>query len=677
LLKHLSLLILLLFSFNLTAQADDTDIIISDDSEDVIIVEEGEEVFITVDEDEIEAEADIQTIVVTAAATETEQNTSQPQVMSVISKDEIQAGSPRNMADVLDSSAGIQVSRYGGINEPSFISLRGSSPEQVLILLDGKRLNSAQGGGVNLSSLNPDDIERIEILRGGGSSIYGENALGGVINIVTRENISSGISGNARSSYGSGQTIQAGSDISSGGDTNSFWFSLNAKKSAGTYSYQDSHSGEEQRSNADGKSAALSGKWNSHRSDSLDYGVTAGFRYDEKGVPGMLEFPSEEARMEDMAASASASLNLQLQPVLLELLQTFDYHQKNYTDPDFYTGPVDDTHRNMNGSFELTATRKDAVISLHSRYDNLYSTALEDSGGLEQKEGSLYRWQASWALRDQWQLNNLNIYPSLRYDWNYLRYDDESLRDINDAFSYNMGLKYEADFLSGLVLTANAGRAYRTPSFDDLFWPETAFAAGNPDLKSETAWVGDAGISVKPLSFLSVESSYFMQLVDNLIVWRPQASGQWSPDNVDSARIQGVEAEIRSIADLPAVNSFTEMTANMTWLDARNSTSGSINTGNYLTGRAPFMFNMLALFQHNQGHYLRLEGRYSSLRYTTDQNTKYLDAYFTSDITVNTQLKETWGLKLTLFNLFDKQYVNSEYYPVSGREFRIETVYSY
>ena len=96
------------------------------------------------------------------------------------------AGEFKSVPDLLSETVGVQVRRFGGEGERSEISIRGSTSSQVVILLDGVRLNSAQSGGVDLSTIPPELIERIEVQRGGGSVQTGSDAIGGVVNIITR-----------------------------------------------------------------------------------------------------------------------------------------------------------------------------------------------------------------------------------------------------------------------------------------------------------------------------------------------------------------------------------------------------------------------------------------------------------------------------------------------------------
>jgi len=111
-----------------------------------------------------------------------------PSSVTVITKEEIKTSTARNVTEALTEVAGLRISEYGKKGALSLPRLRGSTAEQVLILLDGRRLNSPATGQFNLNDLpvSIEDIERVEILRGASSALYGADALGGVINIITR-----------------------------------------------------------------------------------------------------------------------------------------------------------------------------------------------------------------------------------------------------------------------------------------------------------------------------------------------------------------------------------------------------------------------------------------------------------------------------------------------------------
>ena len=107
--------------------------------------------------------------------------------VEVITEEEIEMAQANNLADILSSVSGLEISDYGNAGGIKAISIRGSSPEQVLVMIDGRPANDPQTGKIDLGLIPASIIERVEIYRGPASAIYGANALGGVVNIITKK----------------------------------------------------------------------------------------------------------------------------------------------------------------------------------------------------------------------------------------------------------------------------------------------------------------------------------------------------------------------------------------------------------------------------------------------------------------------------------------------------------
>lgn len=103
-----------------------------------------------------------------------------------IDEEDIEQKNAHNVADLLRGASSVNISDYGGHGGSKTINIRGSNAKRVLILVDGQRINDPQTGGVDLSQLPIKQIKKIEILKGPSSSLYGANALGGVVNITTK-----------------------------------------------------------------------------------------------------------------------------------------------------------------------------------------------------------------------------------------------------------------------------------------------------------------------------------------------------------------------------------------------------------------------------------------------------------------------------------------------------------
>ena len=186
-------------------------------------------------------------VVVTATRRRQAKQTASAAV-TVITRAEIAASGAPTVAEVLRGAAGIDIPRQGPLGAAALPSLRGSSAGQVLVLVDGRRLNSPQHGDVDLSDIAIENVERIEVVRGGASALYGSDAVGGVINIITRApsgepevRLSQG--------YGSFNT-QLLSGLYSG-STGRLRYALTAQRTSATndFEYFDAQAGREQTRN--------------------------------------------------------------------------------------------------------------------------------------------------------------------------------------------------------------------------------------------------------------------------------------------------------------------------------------------------------------------------------------------------------------------------------------------
>ena len=120
------------------------------------------------------------------------------QGVSVVTRDEIEARNASSAVQLLRELPGLYVDQVGGPGGVASIHIRGSDPEHVLVLIDGVRVNDpmlSRGGSYDFSSLDLADVERVEIIRGSGSAIYGADAMGGVVNIITRRGETEGVTG--------------------------------------------------------------------------------------------------------------------------------------------------------------------------------------------------------------------------------------------------------------------------------------------------------------------------------------------------------------------------------------------------------------------------------------------------------------------------------------------------
>ncbi len=674
-------------------------------AQETIIVDDGEEAFIIID--------DTETLETSPSANDEEEDSSQPQEiiikaridapdprslpgqMTVITAEEIAASAPKTLTEVLEPALGVSLTRYGGTGSSALVSIRGSSAEQVLVLLNGKRINTAQGGGADLSTINPDIIERIEIYRGGDSAVYGENAVGGVINVITKSPEPDIFSGSARGGYASQNTAFGSVSLSSSNQDETLGgsLSIHGLTSDGNYSFEDENFGTLERENADVLQGGAAASMHVSPLENLNIAVDSSVYFDDKGVPGTVEFPSVTARMADERETGSVETSWLNSWGDITGTLSFTRQVREYEDPDFYLGPIDDRHENLafegesryEQQFSFTRWAASLLSGYSFRLDTLDSTSFTDTGGSEFSDSGVTRIRNAGFSRGELRffpfadsdVCRLALFPAVRVDsWAIDGYTTAESSSGTQA-TWKMGILSPLDRDEKYTLKASGGTAYRAPSFDDLFWPSTSFATGNPDLKPEESWYADGGVLMQPLPFLKIEAAGFYRQVTNLIQWNPGPNGKWRPINIGSSRFWGIESEVRSLLDLPAIDSYLELTANGTWLHAEDRTEGTATYGKIIPRKPVWTANSTATLTTTKGHSLRLEGRYIGLRYITAANTKWYDPCFITDASATIAVRDNLDFVLSGTNLFNIAYVDIREYPVPGIELSMELRYAF
>ena len=605
--------------------------------------------------------------------------------VSVLAADEIAASGARTAAEALESVPGIVLVRYGGRGQSQLVSLRGASSDKVLVLVNGRRINTAQGGGVDLSQFKAEDIERIEVIRGGRSAVYGSGAFGGVVNIVTKSTAGAGRLFTAYYGFSSQTTHEAGAGYSDslGPDgTFSFRVSLNGLSSRGDYSYYSADYGDIlRRENAE----VLSGggdcfiNWKIFPAMGAELSLSGSHQSSLRGVPGMEGFPTPEALLLDGVTALALDLSVSPAGTLRVSASGAGREQVR--------GYNDDTHRNTSaeGSIEAAGVLSRglcrAVITAGGtyRYDSLDSTALVYSGGAEDA-GRAERHTASGYARSEIPLfrfkgsdaDRIILSPAARYDYSFSVFSGDSEESSDYRFSFNGGLLFLFDPNRRFVFKANAGTSYNLPSFDDLFWLESGFALGNPNLLPEEGFQIDAGFILQPADPLVLEIVYYRQELSNLIQWNPGAGGVWRPRNIGAALVTGIEGEGRFILDLSGISCFLEGKANYTLLIAENREDSPANRGKQLPYRPKHQAGISFTFNHYGGHTLNLSGTYVGHRYTNEGNTRYLEDYFLIDLSLGLKIAENYEVSLFGKNLLNTPYISRLFYPVPGAEFGVK-----
>ncbi|GAB6100481.1 siderophore amonabactin TonB-dependent receptor [Halanaerocella petrolearia] len=576
---------------------------------------------------ELETSFTLEEIVVTASKY-SEKSSETAASVEVIDEEDIKQKNAHNVADLLRDIIGVQINDHGGLVGQKSISIRGSKSSQVLILIDGQPMNSSQNGGVDLGQFNTEQIERIEVMRGPSSAIYGANALGGVVNIIT-DSGSKETETSVKLGYGSFSTQKYNLNYSGSRDKLDYNLIMSKNKADG---YRD---------NSELDQEYIFTRLDYKLNDYSDLILSVRYNDSEKGVPGKVTSPTPNAQQIDEDSNINLKWKRKTEKSDLKLTAYHNKHQQRYDDPDEfgYDGPSKHDTAKTGLNFNQTFYLKDHTL--------IYGTELKQNKIDSNENGEHENLNKALFIQDEWQVTKpLKVTLGSRYD------DHEV---FGAEVSPRAGVVYSIN--NKLNLHTSIGKAYKTPTFNDLYWPATTYTEGNPDLESETAVAYEMGSryldNKNEFSF-----NYFKRDVEDLIDWSPGKDGKYRPYNINSAKIKGIELNftrqlIKSIST----------SLNYTYLDARNTISKErLDNKPYHTANFDIVYD-------NQEISTILNGR------LIDGRPDNLPAYFVMDakasknITINNQELK---VELEVNNLLNREYQVKAGYPMPERNYMLE-----
>lgn len=432
---------------------------------------------------------------------------------SVFTRADIDRLQPSSVADLLQRVPGIQITRAGGLGSTVGLYIRGTKTAQSLVLVDGQRIGSASAGGSPLEYLSIDQIERVEVLRGSRSAIYGSDAIGGVVQIITRRAAGEGLTPRLRIGYGTHNTWERSIGLSGGNQDTRFSLNASADDTRGiNRSYASAAPDNDRdayRNNA--FSANLSHRFNEQ--------VEAGFSVlDQRGESEYdMGWGGEYPYADYQVSSYSGFLAVQANDLWKSRVDLG--HSENRSAERF-----DD----VKGSSPFNTYRDTAAWLNTLDFGNGHSLI----AGADWYEDSLHsntaydedsRWNQGLLIQHNYRSEHFATELGLRHDKN---------EQFGSANTFSGALTYSLNADNDLVLSYAEG--FRAPTFNDLYWP----GGGNPALEPETSKSYELQWRSHLAEKTRLEASiYRTDLRDAIAGWPAQ--------NVDTARINGFEASLQ------------------------------------------------------------------------------------------------------------------------------------
>ncbi|MGB8656826.1 MAG: TonB-dependent receptor [Candidatus Zixiibacteriota bacterium] len=444
-----------------------------------------------------------------------------------------------SLGEALRNFSCAEMNSSGSLGQVQTLSLRGCSSSQVLFLLDGRRLNYLTNGIFNLSDFSLGNLEKVEIVRGPLSSLYGANALGGVVNLIPtlplRNSLSSSIL------YGDEKTVISTLDFASGIKNLRFDSGLERKQTGGN------------RENSD-YSALFSHSTLLYRfTSNADLKLYLSTQKDDLGLPGPAPDPlnipkfgsSSVSSLFDHQKDKNYSLDLAFhlqsaeksREVLTRLF--FDRRRMDYSTRYDFSGEVDEVYsyltKSLGGFMQYSSVLKERsriTFGLDFSIDHL--EAQRKSSYVTSQTSSSFSWNPNSNTLGLWGNFSLNL-GKFTFQLGS-RYDLPS--NFEKMLSPNLGWIYHLS--DGFSLKLNYGKAYRAPTFNDLYWPE----GGNKDLRPEKGGSLESGLVFAGRK-ISSQVFFFYREVKDMISWQPLGqNGLWQPFNLDRFSSSGAELEL-------------------------------------------------------------------------------------------------------------------------------------
>lgn len=476
----------------------------------------------------------------------------------LLNRREIRDSGAEDLNELLEEHQGVEIERS---TRGSGVRLMGLDPEHTLVLIDGERVTGRVGGSIDLTRYNLENVEQVEIVKGAGSAIYGSEAVGGVINIITKE-AKAPLEAQVKSSYGTFDTLDvtgnAGGRVGilstsfSGGYHRSDGFTITDCSKVFTRPC-DPEVGNIQTLGSAYESWNLTNTTNLRLTPKAD--LKARFTY---------AFLDQNAMDQNGPTERSVSLRRQTQ-------ETWDAS---------LSPNVQLENGRFKGHVKLSRYDFDIDQQAESSHDRLYQTVghvllqvdqlvldrhlisvglegiLEQQGGTTESRGGKgdfldggdqERQRAAAYVQDEWSPVEdpflLSIVPSVRVDVD---------SQFGSVLTPRFALRY--DPIKQLALRLSYGLGFRAPTFEELYLsfqnPASGyFIDGNPDLKPERSQAFNATATLEPLRWISLTGTFYYINLENLIQTERQDEqvgglNRFQANNVESARSTGAESQI-------------------------------------------------------------------------------------------------------------------------------------
>jgi len=590
----------------------------------------------------VHAEESVELPSLVVTATRTDQTIDHLSAAStVFTRHDIERLQVQSVPELLNQATGVDISESGGAGKLSSVYIRGTGSKHVLVLIDGIRVGSVTLGSSPFSSLPIDQIERVEIVRGSQSSLYGSEAIGGVIQIFTRK-------GHHKDNNMPTVSLDAG-----GGsyDTARVSGNVSGQYKQAWYAFGASHK------TTSGFNARSSNTYDSDRDgyENTSFNARAGYKFNEKYSAEVFALRSQgENEFDNNWGSDRNDFEIQNVGLSANLQLSDDWFTK------ITLGESRDEIRESGGDYFNTRRRTVSLsnrIKLNADHEIVIGSDFRDDhveSHQSYDETSRYNIGGFAEYYGRW-FDLIDFNASVRGD------EDEQFGSHvtgNSGFRIALGK-------SDIDVVANFSSGYKAPTFNDLYWPNS----GNASLKPEQSTTFEVGLEGQHGWGQWMLRAYHTN-IDNLIDWVETSPGSfiYRPENVNKAQIDGIEGEISTQIDgwSIALNGSALNPKDRT-TNERLSNRSQLNLGLDVSKR---FFDDLTI-----GSTLSVTGDRSYALF--GGGTAKTHGSVVWDMRSAYQINQHWTVKAKLNNLLNDQYQTNRGYNTADRNFFASIHYLY
>lgn len=437
---------------------------------------------------------------------------------TVFTREDIDRLQPDSVTDLLRRVPGVQVSQSGGRGSLPGIFIRGTQSAQSLVLVDGQRIGSSTSGDSNLQHINIEQVERVEVLRGSRSVIYGSDAIGGVIQIFPRRGGEQGLQPRLHTGFGSNQSWEHSLGLSGGDERTRFNLGASLDETAGINRTHQSHPSDGDHDEYRNQSFSLS---LSHAlGDDIEIGANV---LDNRGKSefdspfgAVQQQPYNEFDVSSVSSYIDARIN-EAWKTRVELGHS-ENREKTFD-------KLSDERSVFNTYRDSVTWQNDLTLNEHNSLllgGDWYEDRINSSTAYDEDS----RWNRAAFIQHRFQADSFSTELGLRHD------DNQQFGSQN-TWSGTFTLPLNPD--NEMLLTYSEG--FRAPTFNDLYYPDFS----NPDLKPETSKSYELQWRSQLTESSRLEASLYRTDLEDAIIFGSNSR----PENVASARINGFEAALK------------------------------------------------------------------------------------------------------------------------------------